>query len=274
VDFTGGFSDPSLWPVQPGDYLIVKGTAHLIQAVYGPGSAAAPINNSFIVLAPVAPFQPAGAAGAGTNEVTLANTAQISVGMSATWSGNPTPLRITKVNNMTPPLSITLSGSPPPLGTVIGFLPPASTTPTTYNVIRQPRVLTGETPLQLPAGICIDPTWPKYPGDLQVGMLPVDPITRNTDIMFSPQGNVMNLRGVDAVALWVRDYSKDLGPQLYPNQAPNTYPVSTWPPLGTPGDQFLILIQTHTGFIAEHPVDIGASGNPYSFTQDARSSGL
>jgi hypothetical protein len=126
--------------------------------------------------------------------------------------------------------------------------------------------LTGETPLQLPSGICIDPN-PKLAGD-------TNGFTPPQDIMFSPQGNVMNLRGVDSVVLWVRDYTKDVGPQLLPNQPLNTYPVSAWPPTGQPGDQFVILIQTHTGFIAEHPVDTTPNGNPYSFTQDARSSGL
>ena len=119
---------------------------------------------------------------------------------------------------------------------------------TGYSIIRAPRVLSGETPLLLPEGICIDPNvsipaWsPLTPGSPQ-----------SFDIMFSPQGQVMSLRGQDRAILWVRDYTKD-----YPNN---------------PGEQFLIQIQTHTGFIAEHPVDT-SSGNPYTFTQDARSSGL
>jgi hypothetical protein len=125
-------------------------------------------------------------------------------------------------------------------------------------------VLQGETPLTLPAGICIDATWPKYPTDQQDAILPVDPITGNIDIMFSPQGNVMNVRGRDRMILWVRDSTKDI-----------TYPISGWPPAATaqPGEQFLILLQTHTGFIAEHPVDVGTA-DPYSYTKDARYSGL
>jgi hypothetical protein len=134
-----------------------------------------------------------------------------------------------------------------------------------YRIIRQPRVLVGETPLQLPAGICIDATSPKFPGDT----VPAPP----RDIMFSPQGGVLNPSG-DAIILWVRDYTKDLSPQANAGQAGNTYPISTWPPGGAPGDQFLILIQTHTGFIAEHPVNLSPGGDPYLFTRDARSSGL
>jgi hypothetical protein len=119
--------------------------------------------------------------------------------------------------------------SPPPVGSTVE-----------YRVIRQPRVLTGETPLQLPAGICIDPS-------RSVGL----PSTPPGDIMFSSQGGVLNSNGNDRFILWVNDYTKDAS---------------------SPGEQFLILIQTHTGFIAQHPVAPGA--NPYLYTQDARSSGL
>jgi type II secretory pathway pseudopilin PulG len=248
VDFTGGFSDSSLWPVQVGDYLVVAGTAHLIIGVAAPPTG--------LVLEPVAPSQPV--VGTSGNDVQLINTAQISVGMSAVWSGNP-PVRITKVNNTSPTQTITLASAPPPVNTLIGFLPSSVTgtpQPTTYSVIRRPRVLQGETPLQLPASICIDPT-AKWPGDTTY------PFTLPADIMFTPQGTVQNSNGRDSIILWVRDYTKDV-----------SYPAASWPPGGQPGDQFLILVQTHTGFIAEHPVDVGVSGNPYSFTQDARSSGL
>jgi prepilin-type N-terminal cleavage/methylation domain-containing protein len=256
-DFTGGFTVSSLWPVQLGDYLNVSGAAHLIVAV-------AP---TMVVLEPVAPSQPVLPGGAG-NDAPLTNSAQISVGMFATWTGNPTPVKITKVNNTTYPLSITLTSPPPPAGTLLGFLPASAVSampqPTTYSVIRQPRVLQGETPLQLPAGICIDPTPKMVNGAGQS----VDPYAFAVpgDIMFSPQGGTLNsglAAGQDSIVLWVRDYTKDVN-----------YPVTSWPPGGQPGEQFVIFIQTHTGFIAEHPVDTTPGNGPYTFTQDARSSGL
>jgi prepilin-type N-terminal cleavage/methylation domain-containing protein len=264
VDFTGGFGSQALWPVQPGDYLSVKGTAHLILEV-------AP---NALVLAPVAPFQPntsINPTSAGTNTITFvatANTAQIAAGMTITgpWANATTTTTVRSVNNTSPPGSQTLnlSTTAGSGGDWIGFLPAFSGQPTTYSVIRQPRVLQGETPLQLPAGICIDVNWPKYAGDLQDAILPLDPVTGSIDIMFSPQGNVLNVRGRDTMILWVRDSTKDV-----------TYsPGGGWPPAGTPGEQFLILLQTHTGFITEHPVDVTPGYGPYTFTQDARSSGM
>jgi hypothetical protein len=200
---------------------------------------------------------------------------------SPSWATMLNQVQITAINTTTvPPSIIVQSPGPIPAGAAaLSFMPAPSTWvpamtgtasasggPTAeYRIIRQPRVLTGETPLQLPAGICIDPN-PKLAGDTNGFGVPAD-------IMFSPQGGVLNSGGRDSIILWVRDYTKDLGPQLLPNQPPNTYPISAWPPGGQPGEQFLILIQTHTGFIAQHPIDT-SSGNPYRFTQDARSSGL
>jgi type II secretory pathway pseudopilin PulG len=266
VDFTGGFGDWNLWPVQPGDYLSVQGTTHLIVLV----------SPSALVLAPVAPFQPPTSVsypGTG-NTLGLANTAQIAPGMivTAPWGDPNNTTTVKSVNNTSSPQSITLSAAPSGSGDWIGFLPGRlSSKPSAYNVIRAPRVLTGETPLQLPAGICIDP-YRKYNSDPFV--------LTQSDIMFSPDGRVLNARGTDRLVLWARDYTKDVG---YP--VPDAVlPALNWPPPGQPGDQFLVVIQTHTGFIAEHPVNT-APGNvtpqpgadpywPYRFAMDARSSGL
>jgi hypothetical protein len=163
----------------------------------------------------------------------------------------------------TPTITLAQPVPPGPLSFLPAPPPNASGPPWTYasstaeyRIIRAPRVLTGETPLQLPAGICIDPG-AKYSGD------PYAITTAPFDIMFSPQGGVLNSGGRDATILWVRDYTKDV-----------SYPATTWPPPGQPGDQFLILIQTHTGFIAEHPVNLSPGSDPYLFTRDARSSGM
>jgi prepilin-type N-terminal cleavage/methylation domain-containing protein len=272
VDFTGGFSDPTLWPVQAGDFLEVKGEGlvHRILQVI-PGSPA------FLWLAPAAPDQPNSAPAPPPNPpntVAIANANQVAVGMFVQSSvGVTTITGINYYNTTTNSATITLAQPasgyltflPPPPPNASG-LPVVYASPTAeYRVIRAPRVLVGETPLQLPAGICIDATSPKFPGDT----VPAPP----RDIMFSPQGGVLNPSG-DAIILWVRDYTKDLSPQANAGQAGNTYPLSTWPPGGAPGDQFLILIQTHTGFIAEHPVNLSPGSDPYLFTRDARSSGM
>ena len=57
----------------------------------------------------------------------------------------------------------------------------------------------------------------------------------------------------DMIVLWVRDIS-------YAGQ----------PTAGRPA---LIVIQCRTGFIAAHPVDVYGN-DPYSFTKDAKSSGM
>jgi len=274
-------SSQALWPVQPGDYLEVKGSGlvQLIVCVIPPDPSMTPPQPATLVLAPVAPFQISGGGPNPNpnNTVYLANTNQIALGMSLTgaWVVPPgTTITVTGVNN-TPPQSINL-GNPlvPPQGNAMGFLPAYMPSPTPeYRIIRQPRVLTGETPLQLPAGICIDPG-AKYNSD---------PFVLNQqDIMFSPQGGMLNSAGNDRFILWVRDYTKDVSYPV-PDAA---LPSLNWPPAppALPGDQFLVLIQTHTGFIAEHPVNT-APGNvtpqagadpywPYRFALDARSSGL
>src|SRR5260370_990379 len=61
VDFTGGFGNSTLWPVQPGDYLTVKGASHLILLV----------SPTALVLAPVAPFQPPGSATASGSTISF-----------------------------------------------------------------------------------------------------------------------------------------------------------------------------------------------------------
>jgi type II secretory pathway pseudopilin PulG len=271
VDFTGGFgSQTTLYPVQAGDYLEVKGTGlvHLISAPPQLISSSPP--QSLLVLASPTGFGNV-TPGAGMppilSTITLTdstgtipgNASQLAVGMlvnSPNWAAMPNAVQITGINNTTVPASITVqSSSALPAGVAaLSFMPapstwiPAMTISTTgagatqdYRIIRQPRVLTGETPLQLPAGICIDPT-------KSIGVPALPPM----DIMFSPQGGVVNSAGNDRFILWVRDYTKDAS---------------------APGDQFLVLIQTHTGFIAEHPVNTGPGGY-YLFTQDARSSGL
>ncbi len=115
-----------------------------------------------------------------------------------------------------------------------------------YRIIRAPRVLTGETPLDLPKDVAID-------AGQSVLVTTALGLPLPLDILFSPSGGVLNQPGVAGkIIFWVRDTSKDPS---------------------APGEQFLVVIQVRTGFIAVHPVD-AYSGLPYRFANDDRSSGL
>ncbi len=122
-----------------------------------------------------------------------------------------------------------------------------------YRIIRAPRTLTGEASLDLPKDIAI-----------QGGRGSILPAASAAgapfDILFSPAGPVITpatgggAAGVspETIVLWVRDTSLDAD---------------------TDGEPLLVTIYIKTGLIAVHPVDL-SSGNPYSFTNDGRSSGL
>lgn len=176
VDFGGGIggANESLWPVQSGDYIEIKGGGlmHLITKV---ASA-----NSLLLASPAGPL------------------------------GSPT---------------------------------------SQYRIVRGPRLLQGEKPLQLPESVILDLA-------KSVG-LPPDPssggLAPSKDILFAPSGAVLHPAGLsDKIILWVRDGSLE---------ATN------------PGEQFLVTIYKRTGLIAVHPVDTGST-DPYSYTRDGRSSGL
>jgi prepilin-type N-terminal cleavage/methylation domain-containing protein len=120
-----------------------------------------------------------------------------------------------------------------------------------YRIIRSPRVLTGEKPLQLPQDTAIDvnSTASVSQGTTNNG-LSAPP----TDILFSPSGGVLGwgTAQTDRIILWVRDVTLDSQ---------------------TDGDPRLVVINVRTGFIAVHPID-AVSGNYYTFATDNRSSGL
>jgi len=143
--------------------------------------------------------------------------------------------------------TLTLASPSPP------FAPTAQ-----YRIIRAPRILPGEQTLQLPKDVAIDTmrnttySNPLPPSVNAAGAF---------DILFTPSGSVLGLGvTVDKINLWVRDVTQDVF---------------------APADQSLITVYVRSGFIAAHPVDVtpnpGGSPpylNPYSFTQDGRSSGL
>ncbi|HEV3256418.1 MAG TPA: type II secretion system protein [Gemmataceae bacterium] len=190
VDLWGGFgpSDPTVWPVQPGDYLVMQQT------------------NLYLI-----------------------------IGVSAS--------------------------------TMVQAMGPSSASGTTsdYRIVRAPRPLLAEAPVELPQDVAIDLTG--------VGQSnPPPPVTRSIivpdfhappslakpgvshlDILFSPSGAVVR-QGSKAgkFILWVRDITK---PDL-------------------DGDQVLVTVYTRTGMVVPHPADpTNNYANPYTFTEDGRDSG-
>ncbi len=143
---------------------------------------------------------------------------------------------IHRIAGVIPPGRITTAENIPP-----GFFP------TFYTIMRSPRPLAGEEILHLPKDVAIDLGRSIIlPEQLPTG-------NSNYDILFAPWGAVLRQgTSTGKIILWVRDVTKDAD---------------------APGDQTLITVYTRTGVIAAHPVDL-TSGNPYSFTQDPRSSGL
>jgi len=119
-----------------------------------------------------------------------------------------------------------------------------------YRIIRNPRVLVGESAVTLTDGIAIDKARCKNVPDTM-------------DILFSPGGAVLSMRGgifnqdptCPGVTLWVRD--------------------TTVPDMeGMPA---LVTIYTTTGFIATHRVNTNTGAgdtDPYSFPKKARSGGM
>jgi hypothetical protein len=150
-------------------------------------------------------------------------------------------------------VSASMPAGPPPataIGDTLTLLSgPANayTNPTAaYRIIRAPRLLTGETPLQMPQDVAID---------LNHSNPPTPGTSSYVDILFSPAGGVLGQSTTGLpVILWVRDITQD------------SYLT---------GEPRLVGVQYSTGFIAVHPVDVSSSPTaPYTFVLDGRSSGL
>ncbi len=132
---------------------------------------------------------------------------------------------------------------------------PLAATPTSnYRVIRQPRILAGEQPVDVPPEVAIDLS-PTPPLDVAAGSIPTRTVggVPVREILFSPAGAVVGQgTASDRIILWVRD---------------------TTLPSPLEGGPRLITVYVRTGFIASHPVDYSGT-DPFSFTKDGRSSGL
>lgn len=117
---------------------------------------------------------------------------------------------------------------------------------TNYRIIRRPRPLIGEVPVNLNLDLAVDLT----PG--LSANFPIDSSTGNIDIVFSPSGAVLNNgSGSTSIYLWVRDIT-----QANPRD-------------GLPA---IVSIHSRSGFISTHPV--GPVASPYSYCEDGKSSGM
>src|SRR5262249_37287107 len=117
---------------------------------------------------------------------------------------------------------------------------------TNWRVVRAPRPVPGEEPLELSGDIIIDLMLSRN--------VPTRTAAGTSEILFAPSGSVIGrgTQGNDKIILYVRDSSR------------------TRPDHGEP---VLIAIQVGTGFIGGYSVDV-SSGDPYSNTRDPHASGL
>jgi prepilin-type N-terminal cleavage/methylation domain-containing protein len=125
-----------------------------------------------------------------------------------------------------------------------------ATRTTNWRIIRAPRPVPGEEPLELSGDIIIDLMLSRNVPTRTVAGTPF------REILFAPSGSVIGrgTQGNDKIILYVRDGSR-------------TRP--------TDGEPVLIAIQIGTGFIGGYPVDVSnPTGDLYSNTRDPHASGL
>jgi prepilin-type N-terminal cleavage/methylation domain-containing protein len=140
--------------------------------------------------------------------------------------------------------------------------PIALTAPTTnYRILRQPRPVLGENPLQMPGNMAVDlnvnPNIPQPPP-------PNPPILYSQvnagvsgayDILFSPSGAVVGSNaGLGKIFLYVHDYT-------IPPSDVNRYTRAG-----------IVAVQTLTGYIGAY--NAGPDANPYIYANEGRTSGL
>lgn len=170
----------------------------------------------------------------------------------------------------------------------LGQLPRNKFADSNWRIIRQPRPRPGEALLNMPRDVAIDVRCNniQHPADATLRAYPAEPMsmfgpnpappgtpslpTGPLDILFTPYGAVFQGAtpyGTD-LKLWVRDVSSP------PPQPGNPYLYG--------GDFFIVTVSLRTSLISVHPADRTLDTNvtpniyqqPYSFTQDGRSSGL
>jgi prepilin-type N-terminal cleavage/methylation domain-containing protein len=171
------------------------------------------------------------------------------------------------------------------LGRPVGYPIQAPLTFSNYRVIRRPRPIPGEKPMELPAGVIVDLTLPwsvtnnPTPGPnppvltandrdqgntIWMGGLSTPFLTAPVDIVFSPSGQVVGSAAAnDIIYLWLHPFGE-------PNNWALKNPGSS---LGDAGNQALVVIYARNGMITSCPVEQGVTGaaqDPYSFAKAAR----
>jgi hypothetical protein len=144
---------------------------------------------------------------------------------------------------------IQLTGTPSYYSSFPTFgLTPGNTPPTTnYRILRQPRILMGEPPLQMPSNFAVDGS---FSAPALIG--PVGGPPPSVDILFSPSGAVIGPYAASGKLLF---YIHD----------------STQNPVD-PNRGGIVAVQTRTGFIGAYAVAPGA--DPFLFAEEGRDSGL
>jgi prepilin-type N-terminal cleavage/methylation domain-containing protein len=201
--------------------------------------------------------------GGGQSTIGGDETNLVQAGDFLLFRGEGTPLRITYVQDATsPPPTALYVSMPNPLPLDVPFVPRR------YQILRQPRLLAGEQPLQLPQDAAIDLSpfasgplaGQSHSQNVPIRLVPFgDPLAGSQDakpyreILFSPSGSVVGQGSATRpIILWVRDVSKDTS---------------------APGLQTLIAIYPTSGLIATHSVAEDPM-DPWKYARDGRSSGL
>jgi prepilin-type N-terminal cleavage/methylation domain-containing protein len=155
-----------------------------------------------------------------------------------------------QIGAVTGPATLKLAGTSYDTTLTIGpsSVPPTQPT-TSYRILRQPRILIGEPPLQMPGSLVVDMnviTGTKVTSNV------VPELSGNLEILFAPSGAVIGKNGGSGkVLVYVHDI-------LQSPQDPNRAGI--------------IAVQTRTGFIGAYSVAPGP--DPFVFAEEGRSSGL
>lgn len=132
---------------------------------------------------------------------------------------------------------------------------PTPNATTNWRIIRAPRPVSGEEPLDLSGDVIIDLALSR---NVPIRTVPPSSGTGTPlvyrEILFAPSGSVVGhgTQGNDKILLYVRDSSRKTV---------------------TDGEPVLVGIQIGTGFIGGYPVDV-SSGDYYTNTRDPHASGL
>lgn len=156
--------------------------------------------------------------------------------------------------------------------------------PTNYRIIRRPRPVPGERPLEMPRGVVVDLTGrfndsvPPGDGSGQLsgndrdlgnviwmrGISTRFNLANTVDIMFGPSGQVIgDAAANDIIYFW-----------LHPSAEPNGWMLrNPGASLGDAGNQSLVVVYSRSGTTTSYPVNQGTPGNaadPYGFAKAAR----